>query len=107
MHLRQIFFQLHTCAVDHFNPSPLYTPRDQTFRDDLDLFSLYHDLLQVWIVKIRLYGCSRRARRLQSFSEAVCTKAENLEAGYVCDRAVLAKNDVDRNRVRFTLPRRL
>jgi hypothetical protein len=103
--LRLVFLKFDARTVDHFNPPSLYTPRDQAFRDNSHWFSLYHDLLQVRIVNIRLYGCRRRACHLQPLSEVVCIKAENLEAGYVSDRMVLAANDVDRDRVRFAFPR--
>jgi hypothetical protein len=54
---------------------------------------LYHDLLQIRVAKIGLYGRGRRAHRLQSLGEIVCVEAENLEAGYVSDGVVLMAND--------------
>jgi len=94
--LRLGFLQLYASAIDDFNPAPLYSPRDQGFSDSLDVFPLYHNLLQIRIVKVRLHGCRRGARGLQPLGETLRVEAENLEAGYVSDGMVTgAANDVD------------
>ena len=66
-------------AALHLDPLPWNPPSDQTLGNDPDMLPLRHDLLQLRVSWVRLYGRRRCTRRLQFLHETVCVEAEDLE----------------------------
>jgi len=85
--------------VPHLDPPLLHALGNQVFCDSLDIFSSHRNFLQLWVTRIRLYGCRRRACFPESLGKSICVEAENFKTGYICYLASIATDGVDRNRV--------